>query len=107
MKTYNDDHEEEICSEVEDYDIAPSGYSAYGNGDSLKGAILLTVVFVEKRSNLGIVMGPRNRNRKLCNHVCGTDTTAKLHAPSQPCHPHIYIILTLPFSCLYICRMKD
>ena len=34
----NDDLEQEICSEVEDNDIAPSKYSAYGIGDPLRGA---------------------------------------------------------------------
>ena len=68
----DDDLEEEICSEVEDNDIAPSRFSAYGNGDPLKGAKLLTGVCMEKKSGLGIVMGPRDLNRKVRNHVCGT-----------------------------------
>ena len=44
-------------------DIAPSRFSAYGNGDPLRVAKLLT----------GVVMGPHNLNRKVHNHVCGTE----------------------------------
>ena len=69
----DDDLEQEIYSEVEDNDIAPSKYSAYGNGDPLRCAKLLTGVCVEKKSGLGIVMGPRDLNRKVHNHACGTD----------------------------------
>ena len=65
----DDDLEEEICSEVEDNDIAPSNYPAYGNGDPVKGARLITRVCVEKKTGPGIVMGPRNQNREVRNHV--------------------------------------
>ena len=54
-------------------DMAPSRFSAYGNGDPLRGAKLQTGVCVKKKSGLGIVMGPRNLNRKVRNHVCGTE----------------------------------
>ena len=47
----DDDLKEEICSEVEGNDIAPSRYSPYGNGDPLRGATeLLTIVYVEKKN---------------------------------------------------------
>jgi hypothetical protein len=45
----------------------------YGNGDPLRGTKLLTRVCVEKRTGLGIVIGPSNHNREVHNHVCGIE----------------------------------
>ena len=51
---------------------APSRFSAYGNGDPLRGAKLLTAVCVEKKSGFGIVMGPHDLNGKVRKYVFGT-----------------------------------
>ena len=60
-----------IYSEDEDNEIAPAGFSGYGESDPLRGAELLSGVCVEKRSSLGIIMGAHIRNRSVHNHRPG------------------------------------
>ena len=54
------DSNDEECSTA----IALPPFSGYGNGYPLMGAECLTGVYVVKRFNLGIILGPHNRNRK-------------------------------------------
>ena len=63
--------EDEIYSEDEDNEIAPAGFSGYGESDLLRGAELLTGACIQKRSCLSNIMGPRNQHRSVCNPHAG------------------------------------
>ena len=58
------DSKDEECKTA----IALPPFSGYGNGYPLKGAECLKGVYVVKRFNLGIILGPHNRNRKKSAH---------------------------------------
>ena len=63
--------EDEIYSEDEDNEIAPAGFSGYGESDLLRGAELLTGACIQKRSCLSNIMGPRNQHRSVRNPHAG------------------------------------
>ena len=63
--------ENEIYSEDEDIEIAPAGFSGYGESDLLRGAELLTGACIQKRSCLSNIMGPRNQHRSVRNPHAG------------------------------------
>ena len=63
--------EDKIYSEDEDNEIAPAGFSGYGESDLLRGAELLTGVCIQKRSCLSNIMGPRNQHRSVLNPHAG------------------------------------
>ncbi|KAL5479633.1 hypothetical protein EMCRGX_G023182 [Ephydatia muelleri] len=63
--------EVEIYSEDDDNEIAPAGFSGYGESDLLRGAELLTGACIQKRSCLSNIMGPRNQHRSVRNPHAG------------------------------------
>ena len=63
--------EDGIYSEDEDNEIAPAGFSGYGESDLLRGAELLTGACIQKRSCLSNIMGPRNQHRSVRNPHAG------------------------------------
>ena len=63
--------EGEMYSEDEDNEIAPAGFSGYGESDLLRGTELLTGACIQKRSCLSNIIGPCNQHRSVRNLHAG------------------------------------